>query len=88
MPYSEYLTKYRPSCSICGCVITRIGEICQTCCYKYNIECDECTCHDDPTTCTSKLDHYCCCLDRENISECRAERIEHYSKSDEDEESE
>jgi hypothetical protein len=74
----SYCKKYNPKCFFCKCPITRIGEICQSCRYKFNIEDDNCICDENsPGECQSKLDHYCCCAYVFDQSLCRAEGIMH-----------
>jgi hypothetical protein len=73
----NYFDTHAPKCPSYGCIITRIGEFCQSCRYKYELEDDECTCCDNARECKSKLDHYCCCATVWDVSKCKADRIGH-----------
>jgi hypothetical protein len=62
-----------PFCISCGCMISRLGARCQSCCNKYGYKYDECICYSDsPEECVSKLEHYCCCSTAFDTSACRA----------------
>ena len=64
---------HAPFCPSCGCIMPREGVYCQLCRIKYGYEYDECICYSDaPESCTSKLEHECCCDLAFNALSCRA----------------
>jgi hypothetical protein len=62
-----------PYCPGCGVPIPRLHQFCQPCKSRLHIQQAECTCYSDgPADCKSELEHDCCCVNADEVADCRA----------------